>query len=78
MYTRSCSFKALLIIFLTLLSHSLKMAASNPKHVAVLSEICLYNKVVLDQNLNIYYSALWGGLLHQTSPTWVKKYGKYG
>jgi hypothetical protein len=30
------------------------MAASNPKHVAVLSEICLYNKVVLDQNLNIY------------------------
>jgi len=54
------------------------MALSKPKHVAMFSSICLYNKVLLDQNLYICYSELWGGLLCQTSPTWVKKYGKYG
>jgi len=54
------------------------MASSKPKHVAMFCSICLYNKVVLDQNLYFYYSALWGGLLHQSSPTWVKKFGKSG
>ena len=41
---RPHNFKVLLIIYLTLLSQSLKMASSKPKNAAMFSEICLYNK----------------------------------
>jgi len=41
-------FKVLLIVYLTLLSQSLKMASSKPKNVAIFSDICLYYKAALD------------------------------
>ena len=44
---RSRNFKALLIVWLIPLSQILKMASSKLKHVAMFSEICLYNKIVL-------------------------------
>jgi len=40
--------KALLIIYLILLSQSLIMDSSKLKHVAYVLLNCLYNKVVLD------------------------------